>query len=298
MIRFEYALYWILGVLWGTNFLFMKMAVQVISPTQVALMRVLFGLLPILLFALLRKALKREHLKHSKHFIAMGILAVVIPYLGFIKGTEYLASGSAGAISGAIPLMTALFASLFLPTDRLTPKKISGLILGFFGVALIAHIDRVLDYSARESLFGASFMLLGSLGYAAAMIYARKFITPLNIGSLPLACYQTAAAAVMLSVAVPFEGAEKIFEHPKALSALILGLGLLGTGVAFVIYYRIIEKLGAITASSVFYIPPVVALAVGALIANEEIGMAQYVGALMILFGVFLTRNGGQNEGK
>lgn len=292
MIKIDYWLFWLLGLLWGTNFLFMKMAVQIITPLQAAWLRVIFGFLPILIFALTRHALKFQHLRHSGHFIVMGVLAVVVPYIGFIKGTQLLASGSAGAISGIIPLVTALFAALFLPTDRLTPKKCLGLGLGFLGVAMIAHLEHILDYSAHDAILGAGFMILGSLGYASAMIYTRKYITPLKLGSLPLACYQSAAAALILSLFVPLHGVEVIFVHPKALAALIIGLGLLGTGVAFVIYYRIIEKLGAVVASSVFYIPPMVALAVGGLIANEEIGLTQYLGVTMIVLGIFLTRNG------
>ncbi|QDK39371.1 DMT family transporter [Bdellovibrio sp. NC01] len=291
-LNYNYVVYWFLGLLWGTNFLFMKMAVQVIQPAQVALLRIIFGMVPIIAFGLINKSLKLEHLRHSRHFLAMGLLAVVVPYLGFIKGTQLLASGAAGAISGIIPLMTALFAALFLPTDRMNSKKFIGLLLGFIGVAFIAHLDRLFNYSAYDAAYGAGYMLLGSLGYAAAMIYARKFITPLNLSSLALACYQIIAAAIVLSLVVPMRGAEIILQHPQAFLATSVGLGFLGTGLAFVLYYRIIEKLGAVTASSVFYIPPVMALIIGALIANEEIGPAQYAGALMILVGVSLTRNG------
>ncbi|KYG68766.1 hypothetical protein AZI87_05910 [Bdellovibrio bacteriovorus] len=270
----------------------MKMAVEVIQPAQVALLRIIFGMMPIIAFGLINKSLNLEHLRHSRHFLAMGLLAVVVPYLGFIKGTQLLASGAAGAISGIIPLMTALFAALFLPTDRMNSKKFIGLLLGSIGVAFIAHLDRLFNYSAHDAAYGAGYMLLGSLGYAAAMIYARKFITPLNLSSLALACYQIIAAAIILSLVVPMRGAEIILQHPKAFLATSVGLGFLGTGLAFVLYYRIIEKLGAVTASSVFYIPPVLALIIGALIVKEEIGTAQYAGVLMILVGVSLTRKG------
>jgi len=285
-----------LGLIWGSNFLFMKEAVREVSPLQVAWLRAVFGAVPILLFALSRRSMKREHLRHGHHFVAMALLSIVIPYVSFVKGAQLLPSGAAGAISGIIPLMTAVCAAVFLPSERLGAQKLAGLALGLLGVAVVADITRLFTASSSGALRGTLFMLLGSAGYAAGGVYARRFITPLNLGPLALAGYQTMGAALLLTVFAPKDGLEHVVHAPRALACLALGLGLLGTGIAFVLYYRIIERLGAVTASSVFYVPPVVALGLGALIVHEGLSLVQCAGTAIILLGVFLARNGAPRE--
>lgn len=291
ILRFDYILFLFLGIIWGTNFLFMKMSVQVITPMQVAFLRVVFGAIPILLFGLVKKnSIRLSHIKFSHHFLFMGLLNTVIPYVGFIKGTQLLKSGVAGGISGIIPLMSASIAIIFLPEEKMNSRRVWGLILGFIGVALISNLSKVFDQSSNDELLGTVYMLLGSLGYAAAVIYAKKFVTPLKLNTLSLACYQTLAASFILAFVTPYDGIGSIFQSPIPLLALILGLGLLGTGSAFIIYYRLIEKLGAVTASSVFYIPPVVALLVGSVIAKEVIEPIQFFGTILVLAGVYLSK--------
>ena len=256
----------------------------------------IFGALPILIFGLYRKSLKFADLKSAHHFMVMSVLSTVVPYLGFVKGTQYLKSGAAGAISGIIPLLTAVIAAAMLPTDKITAKRFLGLTFGFIGVAFVAHLIKILDYSSDDALYGTLFMLLGSAGYASGMVYARKFISPLGLNSVALATYQMAFACILLTIIVPTEGIGAILQDQNALLGLALGLGLMGTGIAFIMYYHIIERLGAVTASSVFYIPPVVALIVGAFIGKESISISQYFGGAIILLGVYLARSGGVSD--
>jgi drug/metabolite transporter (DMT)-like permease len=279
-----------LGIVWGTNFLFMKMAVSVLDPLQVVWLRVLFGSLPILTYALLRKSLKWSDLKNTHHFITMSLLANVLPYFFFVKGTQHLNSGVAGVISGTIPLMTVLFSILFLPSERVNQRKILGLILGFLGVTLIAYRQNTASAAFSGEAKGAVFMLLGSVGYATAMVYARMFITPLKMGALQLAAYQTFFGSLILTVTTSTQGIAVLWDHPDIILALVLGLGFLGTGCAFVMYYSIIEHLGAVTASSVFYIPPLVALLVGGIFMKETISLIQTFGTFLLLGGIYFAR--------
>lgn len=288
-----------LGIIWGSNFLFMRDAVQVIAPLQVAWLRVCFGALPILGFAVARGAVRRRDIRYAKHFAAMSILATVLPYVFFVKGAQLLHSGAAGAVSGVIPLMTAAFATVFLRDEKLTRARALGILSGLVGVAIVADVRRLYGTASdNAALLGTLAMLAGSAGYASALVYARRFITPLQLSPVALAAYQTVGAGVLLSIAAPARGVEALIEAPRALVALTLGLGLVGTGIGFILYYRIIERLGAIAASSVFYLPPVVALLLGALVAHEAIGPWQWFGTALILGGVFLSRQGAPREAK
>ena len=109
-----------LGIIWGSNFIFMKWAIDYISPEQVVLARVALGFVPVLIYALLKRQLKAVHLKHSGHFAVMACLAAAIYYYGFARGTALLPSGIAGALSGAIPLFSVIAAAMFLHDERLT----------------------------------------------------------------------------------------------------------------------------------------------------------------------------------
>ena len=107
-----------LGIIWGSNFIYMKLASQLITPMQIVLFRVLFGFLPIFIYSLKIGVLKWSDLQHTKHFVVMALLATAIYYYGFAKGTSLLLSGIAGAVSGAIPLFSFILALMFLPEEK------------------------------------------------------------------------------------------------------------------------------------------------------------------------------------
>jgi drug/metabolite transporter (DMT)-like permease len=278
----------VLGVIWGTTFLFMKLAVSVVPPLEVAWLRTLCGAVPIAGFALITGSLDRCDLRYLNHFAAMALLANVGPYVFFVIGTQHLPSGVAGVISGTIPFITAAIVAVALPTEMLTRSKLIGIAIGFAGVVLVAPLsDGGSQHAVSSTLLGVAGMLAGSVSYALAFVYAKRFVVPLRIGAVRLAAYQMMLAFIFLS---PFAAPGHwtvLVAHPTALYGLMFGLGLLGTGVAFVIYYYLIQTLGALKAASAYYIPPVVALAIGAVFANEVVGVRQICGALLIMAGIF-----------
>ena len=288
-LNFDYVIFAGLGLMWGTNFLLMKMAGRVVTPMQVTWLRVLCGALPILGLAWWRGCLKREHLRHWPHFVTLAVVTSIIPYLGFALGTQDLKSGAAGAIAGVVPLMTAVLAAFALPGDRLSWRQLLGLIAGGSGVALVAQVGQV-GVAGDHVWRGLMFMICGALGYAVAVVYQRRFVTPLRLSPLALACYQTMIAATLLTIFTPKAGLGALFADVNALLILTIGLGVVGTGLAFIMYYHVIEALGAVTASSVFYLPPVTALTMGAALAGEWITGLQICGAVLILAGVWLAK--------
>jgi drug/metabolite transporter (DMT)-like permease len=280
-----------LGLIWGTNFFFMKLAVTAIDPLQVVWVRVVAGALPIVAWALARRELRLTHLRHAHHFVAMALFANVLPFYFLVRGTQLLTSGIAGVISGAIPLFTALLALFFVPDERLGRWKLLGLALGFCGVAAVAEAWTKLG-ALHGSLAGERFILCGALAYAVAFVYAKRFVSPLRLPSTALAAWQTAFAALLLTGITPLGGVGRLVAHPPALAAAVLGLGLVGTGVAYIIYYYIIDRLGAVTASSVTYIPPVVALAIGVGLLHDHVTAWQWAGTALILAGIHFARKG------
>lgn len=277
-----------LGIIWGTNFIFMRQASEWISPVQIVFLRVLCGFVPIAVMAWMQKAVRREHLKYTGHFLVMALLATVIYYWAFASGTSLLLSGVSGVLSGAIPLFSFIVAAIFLRQEKITVLRLCGLMLGFAGVILIAKPWQVSGESI--SLAGVGYMILGSLSVGISFVYAKKFLADKQIAPLALTTYQIGLALVILACITPFTGITAIAQDSTASLGLIIGLGLLGTGVAYLTYYYLILNLGAVVASSVTYIPPVVALIVGFLAANEQLGVTEILSMVLIMSGVFLLQ--------
>jgi hypothetical protein len=110
LIHLPVASFCLLGIIWGSNFIYMKLASRYITPTQIVFFRVLFGFVPVMFYAGFIDVLRWKHLRHAGHFFVMALLATTIYYYGFAKGTSLLLSGVAGAVSGAIPLFSFLLA--------------------------------------------------------------------------------------------------------------------------------------------------------------------------------------------
>lgn len=289
MKKLAYAAFLTLGLIWGSNFLFMKWAAAWLTPGQIVLLRVIFGFAPILLLALGRGALNRGQLKDLPHFAVMSLLATVFYYYAFAAGTARLPSGIAGMLAGAIPLFSFLTAWLFLREEPLNGRSLSGLVLGFAAILCIA---RPWQATNGVDIRGVLYMVLGSFSVGSSFIYARRFLSPKGYSPLALSTWQTGLALVWLSIFTDFHGLGAIAQDTRALVGLVLGLGLLGTGLAYVLYYFIIQHLGALRAAGVTYIPPVIALFMGKLFADEPLQTIHLLAIVLILGGVYRLQTG------
>lgn len=127
-------------------------------------------------------------------------------------------------------------------------------------------------------------------------MYARKFISPLKLPAIALTTYQIGLATIVLLLTTRLHGIAAVFKDTRAWTGLVFGLGLCGTGLAYVIYYFIVEKLGAVAAASVTYIPPVVALVIGVFLAGDVIPSSGYLAMILILSGVALLQHGTRRD--
>jgi len=289
MKKTAYFAFALLGLIWGSNFVFMKWAAKEITPGQIVLLRVVFGFMPILVFALAQRALRWEHIRYAHHFAVMSLLATAAYYFAFAKGTALLPSSIAGLLSGAIPLFTFICAWLFISEEHINMIKAAGVGLGFLGVLLIA---RPWSNVGTVDIRGVAYMLAGSMSVGCSFVYARKFISPLKLPAVALTTYQIGLAMVFLFLVTSLRGIEAVFNDTRAWIGLIVGLGLCGTGLAYVIYYYIVDNLDAVAAAGVTYIPPVVALLIGVFLVGDTIHPLGYVAMILILSGVAVLQLG------
>ena len=276
-------LFVVLGLVWGTNFLTMKWAAETISVGQISLLRVLFGFLPVLAYALATGALSRAHLRHAHHLVVMSVLATSGHYFAFASGTTLLPSGIAGALAGSIPLFSLVAAVVLLPGERPGRAGVAGVLVGLAGVVLIA---RPWESGGAVSTAGVLWMALGSATVGLSFVYAKRFLVGLDLRPAALTTYQFGIGLVTLAAVTDTGGITAIAADTKALVGLVVGLGLLGSGVAYILYYVIAERLGAVTAASSTYLPPIVALGIGALLVGEPLTPVDLAAAALILAGV------------
>jgi drug/metabolite transporter (DMT)-like permease len=280
-------------VLWGSGFLFVKLALRGLSPSQVVLGQLALGAL-VLLITL---AIRRQPLPHASrewaYLAGMAVLANIAPYLLFSWSEQRISSGLAGVLSGTTPLLTLLLARAF-GVGRLTPPRVLGLALGLAGVVLLAAPWH--DGSRAVSIAGVLAALGAAACYAGSYVYARLLLTNRGIEPLVLAAAQLTLGAVLLGAAVPWIG-----RHPITLSSSIVlsvvALGVLSTGIAYVLNYRLIQDEGPTAASMTNYLTPVVAVLLGIAFVDERLTWSLLIGTAMILVGLWIAEhNSGERE--
>jgi drug/metabolite transporter (DMT)-like permease len=139
-------------------------------------------------------------------------------------------------------------------------------------------------------LSGVAYILLGSFSLASSFVYTRRFMADLGIQPLALATYQIGLALITLAIVTPYAGIWRVSTNATAAFGLIGGLGLCGTGLAYVLYYYIVSHTGAVFASAVTYLPPLVALALGHALAHEPLVPAEIAAMIAISCGVALIQ--------
>lgn len=281
-----------LGIIWGCTYTFLQWSTQLITPLQTTFIRVLFGFLPIAGYAMFTGVLQWRHMRHLHHFAAMSILAGSVYFFAITAGTALLPSGIAGLLNGAIPLFAFLCAWLFLREERLGWLKGVGILMGFCGMVLIAA-----PWSSTQAVNpeGVAYMLFGALCFGASFVYTKRFISPLKIPAVALTTYQLGLTLLTLLAITPMTGIANLAARPGAMVGIVLGLGVLSTGVAYIAFYRLVESEGAVAASVVTYIPPVVALLIG-VAAGEPTAVTAWVAMLLILAGVAVVQLAGHFE--
>jgi drug/metabolite transporter (DMT)-like permease len=286
MDKASVARFLLLALLWGSSFTLIKVSLEGLTPGQLVLSRLILGAAVLLSIAAVRKVALPRSAQVWGHIAAAGLFGNVIPFLLLSYGEKTTGAGIAGVLIGASPLLTLALATAALPTERATSRKAVGLVLGFIGVVLlIGPWDEALgSFSGRLACFGAA------VSYAIGFVYVRKYLSPLGLAPLSLAASQLVAAAALQAVVTPFlDWRTPSFTGPVTLSIVLLGL--LSTGLAYVLYFRLIGDVGATTASAVNYVVPVFAVLVSVVFLGEHVTWNLVAGGLVVLVGVAYAEN-------
>lgn len=281
---------WILflAALWGPSFVFIKVAVEEIPPLTMVVGRV--GVAAILLNLILwMQGRSLAGLGPAwKHLAVMALVHNALPFALFNWGELYIDSALASILNGTTPLFTILLAHIFVQDDRLTPNKIVGGVIGFGGLLLLVAPSLVNGVQATS--WGLLAVTVAAASYGVAIVYSR-----LHLRGLPPLVAPTAQLSLATLYMLPLSlWIEQPFRLPapslQAVGALLV-LAVFGTALAFVIYYRIIERTPATYVSMVTYLVPIFGVILGVLVLGEQLRWNAYLGCILILSGVMVVNN-------
>jgi drug/metabolite transporter (DMT)-like permease len=273
-----------LACLWGSNFLLIKVSLDGLSPIQIVLVRMATGALVLLTFVGLRGDALPRDARVWAHIAVAAIIANLIPYFLFGWGEQRVDSAVAGTLNATTPLFTVALAVATGTESSLSGRRVGGLLVGFVGALLI--ITPWQNFSGTGT--GALACLAAAFSYAVSYVYMRRYLTGRGTSPIVLAASQLTAGAVMLVLAAPLVARQAVDLQPDVLAS-VLALGTLGTGVAYMLNYRLIQDEGATSASTVTYLLPIVAVTLGATVLGEAITWNLFAGTTIVLVGVGLS---------
>ncbi|MHC1740361.1 MAG: DMT family transporter [Anaerolineaceae bacterium] len=273
----------LLGCIWGSSFLWIKIALQEVGPLTLVTFRTGFAALGLIVVALVMK----PKMRRSDVWIlaVLGLFNVAIPFALISWSETHISSGMASILNSTVPLFTILIAPLFLQEERLTFQRIFGLLMGFAGVIVL--MSNKVDLEDSFEKVGVVTMLVAACFYAGSGIFARK----MNRGMKPAAQSLGQMGSAFLFItpfALTFEAPFHFPTLPISYVGLIW-LGLLGSCVATLLWFSLLNTIGPTRTSMTTYIFPLVGVLLGMIFLGEHVDWHLIVGGVLIILAVFIV---------
>lgn len=284
----NWLLFGLLGLIWGSSYLFIKIGVDAVGPFTLVTLRCVFAALFLAIVVRTTGARLPRRRSTIGHLAVLGVLSIFVPFVLIAWAELHVITGLAAVLNATTPLFTILMAPLVLRDEPLRLNRVVGLLVGFAGVAVVTAPTFAEGPSADPLAFPAQVAIaVAAASYALGAVYARRFVpdekpTVISLGMVSFGALLTAPLAVALDR--PFA----IGLPPEALFAA-LWLGVLGSGVALIIFYRLLAAWGATRTHVVVYLLPPVGVAIGVIVLHEPLHIALIVGTALILGGAALT---------
>lgn len=282
----EWSLIIFLAAIWGGSFFFIAIAVTALPPFTIVLLRVAIGAVG--LFGLLALTGQRIPLRDGAilAFFGMGLVNNVIPQTLIVFAQQSLPSGQASILNATTPFFTVLVLHLLTQDERATPLKWLGVAVGFAGVALMIGLDVL---STSGALLLPQLAMLGSsFCYGVSGLWGRR-VARLKAPPIAAAAGQLTASSIMMApLALLIERPLSLPMPPVSVLLAVVGLALISTALAYIVYFRILATAGATNLSLVTFLVPVSALMLGILFLGETLHGRHLLGMLVIGVGLAL----------
>jgi drug/metabolite transporter (DMT)-like permease len=282
----DWVTFWTLGLIWGSSFLWIKIALDNVGPFTLVAWRLLIGVAGLALVVLFRRPTFPRGLRIYGLLALLGVTNTALPFLLISWGEQSIDSAVASILNGTVPLFAMVFAHFALQDDRMTRARVAGLILGFLGVIVLMSGDLV-PGEVRTGGLGQLAVLVASILYAFSTVFARKNLhglSPVVQSFVPLVVADlfiwTGAVAIEAPVLAPTSGLTWF---------ALVWLGLLGSCVAYLLLFTLLHRVGPTRTTMVTYVFPVVGLVLGIVFLQEPVTPSLLIGAAMVVAGILVV---------
>lgn len=277
----DYRDLFLLAAIWGSSFLFMRLGVAEFGPFALTEVRLGLSALMLLTVAALRGRLGTIR-QHARHIGVVGIFAAGIPFACFSYASQSVPAGVMAVINAVTPLCGALIAWLWL-REQLTPARILGLAVGFSGILVLVWDD--LSFGPGTMGAGVLACLFASVCYGIAASYTTRYLKGVDPIALAAGSITSAALFVLPAAVIMWP------DTPVSAGSWLAGsaLALLCTGVAYIIFYGLVDRVGATRSITVTFLVPLFGILWGALILHEPLTLRMLTGTAVVLLGTLLA---------
>ena len=284
MSRKGLILFLIAGLFWGLPYFFIAIALESFSTPSIVFARTFIGALVLIPYALLTGGLKSV-LKAWPYVLLFGFLEMVGPWFLITEAEKSIASGLAGLLISTVPFFAVAILAIFMHDRKaLQPRSLTGMIIGFLGVACLVGID---TFAGHVEPIWVGAVVLAAIGYAIAPIMANVKLTEVPIAGV-IGVSMAMVALIYSPFAVPKLPNELATASPESIIALLV-LGLVCSAAAFVVFFALIKIVGPVKASLITYLNTAVALLLGIVFLQEPITPGLIIGIPMITIGLYLA---------
>jgi drug/metabolite transporter (DMT)-like permease len=297
-----------LALAWGSSFLWIKVGVtEGLTPLMLVAFRLWIGFAFLVLFGRLTGArLPRQRIVIAQ-LALVGLLNTAVPFVLITWGEQWIASALAGILNGLVPLFTIVIAALLLRDEPITVNRLVGLLVGFAGAVLLLgrNLGPTPTADAQLALLGELAVVLAAICYAfAAVVFRWRFsgkdviadpvrglrgMNPVEFALPPV--FAGAVATTVVALLIDVRAGVPILPPTPAAWVAVVWLGVLGSGVAYVLYFELLKAWGATRSTLVTYAMPIVGLALGVLILRESIDAQVIGGSALIIGGIALVNS-------
>ena len=279
-----------LAFIWGASFYFIEIGLIYLDPFWLVSVRLLFGALPLALWLLFQEETLPVKLRFWTSVMIMGALNNFLPFNFIAFGQLYVTGGMASIVNANTAFMGVIVSGIFLSGEPATWNRIVGVIIGVTGVAVAIGITPMLPAAdANDLLLGGLAIIVATIAYAFAGVWGKIKLaeySPTQSAVGMLIC--SSAISVLCSFLISGPPSLAIMNYPFDLIKVVLGLGVLGTALAYPLYFKILEVAGSSNLMLVTIIVPVFAIVLDAVLLSQFVTGSDLFGFALVAIGLFI----------
>lgn len=276
----------ILSVLWGGAFFLIEVGLRSYSPNTLVFMRLALAVPPMWIVMRMMGERMPDDLKSWSLLMVVGALNCALPFILFFWGQQYLDSGYASILNATTPIWGVIVAHFMTSDEKATPSRIVGVLVGMAGIIVMVGPDAMKGLS--NNLLAQIACIVSTLFYSFAAIYGRR-LSQTQMTPMVVATGQTAMAALFMLPVVLLFDQPWTMAMPRMDSTLAgIALALFSTALAYILYFRLIDRAGASNAQLVAFLMPILAVILGIAFLGESLSGGQIAGAVLIAIGLVI----------